>query len=817
MVCRSSQTVAFHARGCCLESLSALSGVLLRVQLFHPTPKLIISRGCTLGPANPTEAVAMNPVYEPVSKSDKSDKSEAFVSCRPVRQTSSNLASHVTPPAPAPRRARRSRVLLHWLSHILSLLWIAPIATLLWLNYSRHVIGASAWCPGHNCNAEGNSDKAIERAKQLDRQDHNVTGALQFVAKALEVWFFFVATSLVHDMGILFAKRGRGLPVGYLLTHLEFGDIRYVLNPLLWTSPLPRKHGVPEKRARIIKLYLFACITAMLTILANLMGPATAVLVLPTLQWVDTPRIMHETFNHTAAGRRPYGEGLFPDCSAEQLDNGNYSCTADTYGPSLDEWATHNTASTKQFLQHELDGTLIVGASQEASLSFTINGTAAYDTVWVPSRQVLRNMSHAFQKIRGAYVELDPPEYPAREFNNSLQTILQQQGPSLGFHSAVHTGKKTDYNLSDGRWVRCYTGWSIDVEVYTKCFRLGLGPKDRENYGQFHLGNFNGTDENSTQSGVGVFIADRAAYYNKEEDFGSGLIECLINNNPEGTGEACDWDKVFATTWPEDFRNTTINVGVTSYSIPGENYTNARVWFEHVIYQSFPTYSVDTSPRSNMQNLVMLNNLPKVTKDVVPLVMNPAWLLAAWSVDYDGELDGDRQIVKDLSRVLPVAYDDGLYTKEGLEFIILHFYALGQALSMVNHYGFAPPTDPNSQTAKQADKDQAHPIFRTYATIHVWMYGLSGRTSRLGVAVVVLGIACVLARFLIGLSTGIQERSTVEVLAAAFEHRHQGEFDGLEEENHLAKVRYQVVEDGEGKQRFIPEKRTSRWSNALSH
>lgn len=766
---------------------------------------------------NPTEFVDMDPVYETLSKPDRSDKSEAFTSYRLVRQTSSNLAGHVAPPAPAPRRPRRARRVLHWLFHVLSLLWIAPIATLLWLNYSKHVIGASAWCPGHNCNAEGNSENAITRAKQLDSNDHNVTGALQFVAKALEVWFMFVATSLVYDMGVLFAKRGRGLPVGYLLTHLEFGDIRYILNPLLWTSPLPRKHGVPEKRARIIKLYTFACITAMLTILANLMGPATAVLVLPTLQWVDTPRVMHETFNHTAAGRRPYGKGLFPDCSAEQLERGNYSCTANTYGPSLDEWAAHNTASNKQLLQHQTDGTVLLGASQEAALSFTINVTAANDLVWVPSRQVLRNMSHGFQKIRGAYVELDPPEYPDREFNNSLQTILQQEGPSLGFHAAVHTGNVSDYDLPDGRWVRCYTGWWIEEEVYTKCFRLGLGAQDRDNYGQFKLGNFNVTDKNSTQSGVGVFVADRAAYYNKKQDFGSGLIDCLIKNNDEGTGEACDWDKVFATTWPEDFRNTSVNVGVISYSIPGEDYANARIWCEHAIYQSFPTYSVDTSVRSNMQNLVMLNNLPTVAKDVVPLVMNPAWLFAAWSVDYDDELDGDRQIVKELSRVLPVTWENGFLTLEGFEFIILHFYALGQALSMVNHYSYAPPSDPTSQSAKQAAKDQSHPIFRTYATIHVWAYGLSGRTSRLGVGVVVLGIACVLARFLIGLSTGHQERSTVEVLAAAFEHRHQGEFDGLEEENHLAKVRYQVVEDGEGKQKFIPEKRTSRWSNALSH
>ncbi len=333
---------------------------------------------------------------------------------------------------------------------------------------------------------------------------------------------------------------------------------------------------------------------------------------------------------------------------------------------------------------------------------------------------------------------------------------------------------------------------------------------DKDNQSEFFLENLD-PSVTQQQTGIGIYFADRATLFSDSDDFGSGIKECLARENSED----CDWDGIFATPMPYRLTNRTVNVGIVSYEVPGPDRENGRVWCEHVVYQSFPTYSVDTSPRTNVQNLVMLNNLAKVEMGAIPMAINPNWLLAAWSVDVNSILDGDRQIVKELSRMLPLAYeDDSSLGALGLRF--LHFYVLGQSLSMVNHHTYDVPADPKSRQAKEADKDKYHPIFRTYATIHVWAYGISGRTAKLGIAVVSLGAACVIARFLIGLMIGIQERSTVEMLAAAFEHRHQREFDGLEEDKELAKVRYQVFVDVEGKQRFMPGKRTTRWSNANS-
>ncbi|KAI4190004.1 MAG: hypothetical protein LQ346_005002 [Caloplaca aetnensis] len=757
----------------------------------------------------------MQAVYEPIKWKKESDTSYQPVS----PDYSPNPGGPQPHPSPVsrPRQHRRSRVLLHWLWHFLSLLWLAPIGTLLWLNLSRHIIGASIWCPRGNCNAESTSENAFRRAKQLDRQDHNVNGALQFVAKALEVWFMFVAASLVYDMGVLFAKRGRGLPVGYLLTHIEFTDIRYIFNPLLWTSPWPHRNSVPEKQGRIIKLYIFAIITALLTILANLMGPAAAVLVLPSLQWKDTPRIMDQTFNGTGAPLRPSALVAFPDCSKAQLAAREYSCTNRTYGPQLDEWAAQGISSVMQ--NNNEDGFMIIGSSQEYALSFTFNASDNGDLVWVPNRQVLRAMSHEFLRARGAYTEYEPPEYPEHIFNNSLQTILSRQGPSLGFQAMCNLGDVINFELDERRSVRCYTGWTTgvvnDTASYTKCFRLGVDFDQTDYWAVFSL-EIADPDVPEYETGVGVYFADKAMYFNDTHDFDSGIKSCVY---PNETSTPCDWDRVFDATLPdESLRNTSINVGFVSYQVPSLDDTEGRVYCEHITYLSYPTYTVDTSPASNSQNLVRLTNIDEVKNDSIPIVLAPDWYLTAWSVDNTAALDGERQIVKKLIEVLPGTYNYSIGSdNDPTEFVLLHIYALGQALSMVNYYNTSAPADPTSREAQEADKDKVdHPIFRTWATVHVWAYGISGRTSMLGVTVVCLGSLCVLARFFLGLVTGIQERSTVEVLAAAFEHRHQGEFEGLEEESHLAKVRYQVVEDGEGKQRFIPEKRTSRWSHAIS-
>lgn len=180
----------------------------------------------------------------------------------------------------------------HVLSHFLSLLWLAPAIILLYLNITKKVIGNTLWCPIGHCVILGDSQRSIQQALKYDRKDHDVNGALLFAQKGIEVWFTAVATLLVYDIAIMIARREGGLPLGYLLSHLEFTDPMNLFNSLVWKSASAKRSNSSSiannaKNPRAWSLILFAALVTFLTILTNLMGPAGGVLVLPTVQCVS--------------------------------------------------------------------------------------------------------------------------------------------------------------------------------------------------------------------------------------------------------------------------------------------------------------------------------------------------------------------------------------------------------------------------------------------------------------------------------------------------------------------------------------------------
>lgn len=700
-----------------------------------------------------------------------------------------NHVFHGAPPPQPSNPPRRSGWAWHIFSHTASLLWLAPIAALLVLNYKHHIIGASVWCPVGRCSADAFGFDATQRASKLDRNDHNAVGALQFVAKALEIWFMIIATTLVYDFAMWFARRGGGLPVGYFLTHLEFGDVRNLFNPLMWTAPLSHNRWGPTGGgATTVKLYLFAALAAFLTILANLMGPATAVLVLPTLQWVDTPRKPVEIFNGTALDLYPRGDVVFTGCTAANLNDGNYTCTEEVYGSSLDKWAVSAIEARKQA---ELNyGWMLVGSSQEGIFDFTLNFTKNFELFWVPNRQVLFSLSI---DTAGLYDVTSNKIY-----NNSLQTLFQRQGPSLGVQASCFVGKASYDKVADDQWLGCFTGWTSDmVETFTKCVRVGVGWNSNNDWRSFNL--TDGTANNNLTV-ITTLFSDKATVFNEDRDFGSGIASCVTADDLSKAN--CDWEAIFNTELPSDFRNTTVNLSITEYRDASRT-DDMVMWCESVTYLGFPTYTYDTSS-SNLRRVVQLNNLTDLAHLGAPQVVSPLWMLAAWSTQLDGPVDGHRPMAQEINRMLPGLmgpWDYSNWTFDQTEFYFLHAYTLAQSLSMVNYY-FDNATAPSGTL----QADAAHPLLSRYATVRVWAYGINSRTSRLGVVVVFAGCACVLVRLVLGFVMRAHNQSSVEMFVAALEHAPRGEFRGLANEHQWAKVRYQLDESVMGKPVFNPPK-----------
>ena len=703
---------------------------------------------------------------------------------------------------------RRVGPVVHILTHVVGFLWIAPIVTLLVLNFQNHVIGASIWCPRGKCNAQAYGDNAIATASKLDGEDHNILGALQFVAKGLEVWFMVIATSLVYDVALFLAKSNGGLPIGYLFTHLEFGDIRNLVNPLLWTSPIPHGNLMPSKPSGTWKLYLFAILAASLTILTNLMGPATAVLVLPTLQWVDTGHNPTQVFGSLAASGSPSGDTVFPGCDDTQLRTRNYSCTSEVYGPSMDNWLSQSLSSTAQ--DEQKYGTLTVGTSQEGSVEFTVNATTSGDLFWIPNRQVLRSLSYDLQDL-ASYVSGDlqsngtrPSKQPS--YNNSLETVLQREGPSIGVGADCFSGTVTVLDLAKNKQVRCLGGWipsddtgGYENSNYTKCFRYGTGWGGSNQVAGFYLGE---ADKEVNETYVRVYSSDKATAFNATTDFGSQIQRCI-----EEGAKDCDWDQIFETPIDPSLANATINPLVTEHENP--NYGSSRVWCDAIAYSAFPTYTLDTAASVNPFWLVSLNKLPVATDknfNKTPIAVSPDWVLAAWSVANNGTVDRSREIGKELARVVPSVFEPFNETApdpDQLEFFFIHLYSLAQSLSFIN-YNYSDDQASLSAAAKAKDKSQ--PVLTTWATLRVWAYGLSGRTPKLGVAVSILGCVCVLLRLILAVCLRIKhEHGVVELFVAALEHQPTREFDDLHDEAKMAKVRY-IMQDGHGRPKFVSER-----------
>ena len=163
------------------------------------------------------------------------------------------------------------------------LLWLVPVIALLVLNFQGYIIGASAWCPRGECNVDHfNATRDGHEYARYSRQSQNLVGFLQVVAKALEVWFVLIAFSLVFLATMTLAEHQGGLPTGCISRPFQYADLSSLFERSLWKS-FPRSR---QKHDLHIQAYII--FTILLCLLCSVLGPATAVVAIPSLQWRNT-------------------------------------------------------------------------------------------------------------------------------------------------------------------------------------------------------------------------------------------------------------------------------------------------------------------------------------------------------------------------------------------------------------------------------------------------------------------------------------------------------------------------------------------------
>ena len=148
--------------------------------------------------------------------------------------------------------------------------WVSTILLVVGLNLSQHIVGPSFKCLFAKCRL---GDVYEDTREELTIADRNVGGAMQIVGKIIELWFFYIACNLVFNLTMQFAHRG-GLPLEYLFLPDRLVKPNVVFSRSFWTGP--------SRGETSSGLYAFSALVVVLCFVANLMGPAATVLLLPT-------------------------------------------------------------------------------------------------------------------------------------------------------------------------------------------------------------------------------------------------------------------------------------------------------------------------------------------------------------------------------------------------------------------------------------------------------------------------------------------------------------------------------------------------------
>lgn len=714
-----------------------------------------------------------------------------------------------------------------WLKTLLtqgfSLLWLGPVGVLLYLNLKGHILGSSSWCPGGKCYPQmfdPVSSVPPFLAAKHDHNNHNLLGALQLVAKALEVWFILIASWLVYLITMSLAGRRSGLPIAYITRPTEFAELPGLLDPLLWrTLPKPfRKDGPKKARKRV---WIFVGFTVALGCLCNLMGPATAVLVLPTLQWLTTDKVEPYTLVSIDSAAAPvvgsYAQYSAPYCTDELWASGNYSCTYNPWATAMDAWIQSYMSSQGAWN----------GIAQQDMVSFAFNSTSWVNSdssmsdylYWAPSRIIMRYLSADYLAIQNMSWGIPKEDFAFPQYydsyiplNNTVQLDVQREGPIFGVAVNMWLGydNKTywDSQIDDMRYVRCWKSYNVGNSPlarnvmsgnYTKCVQWGDGWGYDYQYTGF-------TIEGMYKSWAAVFGPDlkfdiwnsaKAAFLpnGTMPDGFSG--DCLPYGGQVEASLNCDWDKFFAIddNTAMATRSSLVNtIQISANMEPADGHpTTIDLMFDFVTYINYTTYSLDPAPQSNPLIQVTTPDLPMSGK---PIEVSPAWTIAAWSADLNGLIRANRSSTLSILEAFDTLWETDYYTSADPLYWSYPFIDYIGLLPIIQTLSLLEFTMDNTTKTKP---DADHPQFHRNARINVWAYGISSRTSWLGVVVAALGVLVVVFQTLLGVIDRRPYRSPTELLVAALEHSPSEEFRGKShDEQAIARTPFTVRDYAHG-------------------
>lgn len=285
----------------------------------------------------------------------------------------------------------------------------------------------------------------------------------------------------------------------------------------------------------------------MISVLANLMGPAIAVLILPPFGWRNLPLPQKTTlFAGLAASSPPSQASLFIgyNCDVSQVSAGNHSCAYD-YATNLDAVLVDGS-SGQDIITHDTD-----------SISFWLNlsdSTLGNELLWVVNQQAMLYLSLDAQDaslagfdpyndyasdygdVRGTEI-LTRSQY--KRIGNALEINLQRRAPALLLSTRYYydVDSISVIRVSDEKSVRCYNipnpekimsglGVLPDIFVWypypvtdkhadksTMCIPTGSGRAGVNNYAQFSMAPDMSTPGNETLL-ASVYSSYRAAYLN---------------------------------------------------------------------------------------------------------------------------------------------------------------------------------------------------------------------------------------------------------------------------------------------------------------